>query len=152
MTGQIIGILSFAPILLQWKNEIRERIRISAWISVRAWEKILLSFFYCFFPVINGILSAFIHPSLQSLAVPPPHAGDLQENPSLDLSEPQEERLEGQPQQDSSLVRFSKDFRPVRGAANLNPGEASPYSWRTPELLEWAGGSDQKSLGNFFVG
>lgn len=63
-----------------------------------------------FFPVINGILLVFIHPSVQSLAVTPPHPGDLQENLSLDLLQPLEERLEGQAQQDTSQVRFSKDF------------------------------------------
>ncbi|XP_032915034.1 collagen alpha-1(VII) chain-like [Catharus ustulatus] len=47
--------------------------------------------------------------SPESLAVPPPHPGDLQENHSLDLFEPQEERLEGQPQQDSSQENGNSD-------------------------------------------
>ncbi|KAM4902080.1 uncharacterized protein FYW23_002737 [Sylvia borin] len=38
----------------------------------------------------------------ESLAVTPPHPGDLQENHSLDLLQALEERLEGQPQQDTS--------------------------------------------------
>ncbi|RMC10560.1 hypothetical protein DUI87_13365 [Hirundo rustica rustica] len=38
----------------------------------------------------------------ESLAVPPPLPGDLQENHSLDLLQPLEERLEGQLQQDTS--------------------------------------------------
>ncbi|XP_062348521.1 collagen alpha-1(VII) chain-like [Cinclus cinclus] len=40
--------------------------------------------------------------SPESLTVPPPHPGDLQENHSLDFFEPLEERLEGQPPQDTS--------------------------------------------------
>lgn len=100
-----------------------------------------------FFPVflgICGILSAFIHPPLQSLAVPPPRPEDPQGNHSLELLEPLEERLEGQSQQDTSQVRFSKDFRPVMDWEGLG---CKSECWdgfsksleNTRELLEQAG-------------
>lgn len=97
----------FCPYFIAMENEIRER--ISAWI-MSGFEKGPCCAFFPVFPVINGILLVFIHPSVQSLAVTPPHPGDLQENHSLDLLQPLEERLEGQAQQDTSQVRFSKDF------------------------------------------
>ncbi|XP_053834925.1 collagen alpha-1(VII) chain-like [Vidua macroura] len=45
----------------------------------------------------------------ESLAVPPPHPGDRQENHSLDLLQPLEERLEGQAQQDTSQENGNSD-------------------------------------------
>ncbi|XP_050841359.1 LOW QUALITY PROTEIN: collagen alpha-1(VII) chain-like [Serinus canaria] len=45
----------------------------------------------------------------ESLAVPPPHPGDLQENHSLDLLQPLEEGLEGQAQQDTSQENGNSD-------------------------------------------
>uniref|UniRef100_A0A8C3NDV7 Uncharacterized protein n=1 Tax=Geospiza parvula TaxID=87175 RepID=A0A8C3NDV7_GEOPR len=44
-----------------------------------------------------------------SLAVPPPRPGDLQENHSLDLLQPLEQRLEGQAQQDTSQENGNSD-------------------------------------------
>uniref|UniRef100_A0A8C3NGP3 Uncharacterized protein n=1 Tax=Geospiza parvula TaxID=87175 RepID=A0A8C3NGP3_GEOPR len=45
----------------------------------------------------------------ESLAVPPPRPGDLQENHSLDLLQPLEQRLEGQAQQDTSQENGNSD-------------------------------------------
>lgn len=54
------------------------------------------------------VLSLTYHP-LQSLAVPPPHPeDDLQGNQSMELLESLEERVEGQPQRDTSHVRLPR--------------------------------------------
>lgn len=69
----------------------------------------------CCFPssalVISETVLLLTHNPLQSLAVPPPYSEEgMQGNQSMEHLESMEERVEGQPQQDTSHVCLPQQF------------------------------------------
>jgi len=68
--------------------------------------------FPCSTLIIIKTMLSFIHHILQSFSMSSPHPeGDLQGNLSIELLESLEERVEGQPQEDNSLVGIPSSSR-----------------------------------------